>query len=107
MGSIAEVLRAFSILVRLVSLPIPNSTVLQIRLDIFGYPPFYSNGVHPTSVFCCIVEFRPSPSKRPSNEYAQVLCHLATQLLSGSITEMTPSKNVVVQLAIRSGLPFN
>ena len=42
-----------------------------------------------------------------SENYVLVLCHLATQELSGSTTAMTPSKYVVVHVVRRSVLPFS
>lgn len=41
-----------------------------------------------------------------TRKHVHVLCHRATQLLSGSMTAIAPSKWVVVHDWMRSGYPF-
>ena len=98
----------------LVSRPIPNTTLVQLSLNILRYPTLHSCSVHPTYIFRYQTQTQKLASAPPflkPNHYRErknspVLCHLATQLLSGSMTAMTPSKCVVVQTWTRSEFCF-
>lgn len=82
-----------------------DASILQLCLYILRYTAFYPYCVQSSYVFCCgTLHVNRLYSENSRN--AHVLCHLATQLFSGSMTDITPSKYVVVHEAILSELPF-
>lgn len=94
--------RGCSIEVCLIAWPVFDPTLLELRLNVLRYPALYAHRVHPTyklgcrelSAFVASGCFRPGwvDSEDRKGRNVHVRCHLATQLSSGSILAMIPSK---------------
>lgn len=80
-----------SILFCLVARTILDSSALQLRFHVFRYPTFDTYSVYPSYIFCYGERSKLVATKQRQNVNAHVRCHLATQLVSGSITAMMPS----------------
>lgn len=94
-----------SILIRLVSRSVFDTSTLKLRLDVFRDATLDSHSVHASYVLGWVESVNDGRKVRDASDI-HVLCQRATQLDSGSMTAMIPSKYVVVQTAMRSGDPF-
>lgn len=95
-----------SILICLISWSVLNAAIVKFGFDVIGNTALDSHGVHPPYVLGWLKNSSVKTEQVRRVHDAQVLCQRATQLDSGSMTAMIPSKYVVVQMAMRSGELF-
>lgn len=94
------------ILICLIPRSVLDTSTLKLGFYIFWNTSLDSHGIHASHVLGWVKDVSHDRTRPKDAADVHVLCQRATQLDSGSMTAMMPSKYVVVQTAMRSGDPF-